>query len=433
MIAFSEVHTHARVLIIILYLLTATGLIFFTTNVYIRDKSILKHVVPLMLIPPSLALLLQMIIFQKNVEANIPGIVAVFANIPFAMYIIVLILIAVTCIIVAIMEIKKSKDKITPDSIKEAISNLPSGLCISALNGIPLLTDRKMYELAEMLTGRFFRNAEEFWQQITHFSDQKHIELVENGDSPTFMLLDGTIWKFARSELVVNGDRYFQIRASDITELYTLSKELEKSNADLDKQYIRLKKLAEEIAVIKREEEILSSKISIHNELGSCILAGNLFIDNNSKGEGIDNVFELWEHLVKGLESSISKQEQEGDFLKQLIEASQTLGCSIEFSGDLPRDEELRYLLMTAVREAVTNAVRHSEANKVTVELNEQDGILSVEISDNGKTLLKEISEGSGLGNLRKKIEKTGGKMEVMCRQGVNICLSLIVGKEEGA
>ena len=40
-----------------------------------------------------------------------------------------------------------AKNEVTPASIREALDNLPSGLCFSDENGTPLLTNRMMYHL----------------------------------------------------------------------------------------------------------------------------------------------------------------------------------------------------------------------------------------------------------------------------------------------
>ncbi|OBG83519.1 histidine kinase [Mycobacterium sp. E802] len=66
------------------------------------------------------------------------------------------------------------------------------------------------------------------------------------------------------------------------------------------------------------------------------------------------------------------------------------------------------------VREAVSNAVRHSGATELTVRVEVADD-LSIEVSDNGCGIAAEVTE-SGLGNLRARASDAGGEFTVTDR-----------------
>ena len=68
-----------------------------------------------------------------------------------------------------------AKNEVTPASIREALDNLPSGLCFSDENGMSLLTIRRMYQLAEEATGKFCRNAEVTLREVSVFEGQNGI------------------------------------------------------------------------------------------------------------------------------------------------------------------------------------------------------------------------------------------------------------------
>jgi len=63
------------------------------------------------------------------------------------------------------------------------------------------------------------------------------------------------------------------------------------------------------------------------------------------------------------------------------------------------------------VREAVSNAVRHGGATEVTV-LVRVDDDLSIEVTDNGSGIVDDITP-SGLSNLRRRAEDSGGTFDV--------------------
>ncbi|MDD4797187.1 MAG: ATP-binding protein, partial [Eubacteriales bacterium] len=211
----------------------------------------------------------------------------------------------------------------------------------------------------------------------------------------------------------------------------TLSEELSRGNAALHQQQKRLKSLLAQIVRIKREEEILASKVELHDQLGRCVLTGRRFLRQG--GQQIEPVLALWREAVENLEISLGDTEKsEDDPLRQLMDAATALGCAIAFEGELPGDRDTAYLLLSAVREAVTNAVRHAGADRVTVRLTEQGGVLVAQILDNGANHPDVVVEGGGLLNLRRRLERAGGAMEIRCESGVQLHLRLpLAGKGE--
>lgn len=141
-----------------------------------------------------------------------------------------------------IKERNVAETEITPDSIREALDNLPSGLCFSDHNGLPLLTNRRMYELAGDVDGSLLQNTEVFWQSLADFKGRDGIQRLQDGSSPVLRWPDGSVWRFSKTEFVLSGRRYIQTMAANITNFYQLSEQLAQSNADLERQQKRLKK-----------------------------------------------------------------------------------------------------------------------------------------------------------------------------------------------
>lgn len=182
---------------------------------------------------------------------------------------------------------------------------------------------------------------------------------------------------------------------------------------------------------ITREEEILAVKVHIHNELGRCVLAGRRSLENPS-GEGIEQALELWCEVAARLEiSAADTTPNAGEALRQITGLAALLGCTVEIKGELPKQEDTAYLLLTAVREAVTNAVRHAGASRVTVALSQEANTLAAQISDNGTGCPDEITEGSGLTSLRSRIRQAGGELNILCNRGVSLHLRLPMTREE--
>ncbi|GIH24186.1 two-component sensor histidine kinase [Acrocarpospora phusangensis] len=85
----------------------------------------------------------------------------------------------------------------------------------------------------------------------------------------------------------------------------------------------------------------------------------------------------------------------------------------------VPLPPETDALLGWAVREGVTNVVRHSAARSCRITLR-QAGELELEIVDDGKGA-REPVEGNGLGGLRERVEAAGGRLAVAGEDGFRL------------
>lgn len=99
-------------------------------------------------------------------------------------------------------------------------------------------------------------------------------------------------------------------------------------------------------------------------------------------------------------------------------------------AADLPGtvddvDPRLRTVFGYVVREAVTNAVRHSRASTVRVRL----GRRSVEVADDGQAAAA-VRPGSGLRGLAERMREAGGVLEVGLREGGGLRVFAYVPEE---
>jgi two-component system sensor histidine kinase DesK len=87
----------------------------------------------------------------------------------------------------------------------------------------------------------------------------------------------------------------------------------------------------------------------------------------------------------------------------------------------LPPDEDRA--LAYALREAVTNVVRHAEATACEIRLGTRGGRTVLEIRDNGRGGL--TPEGSGLSGIRERLRQVAGTLERDGREGTRLVMSL--------
>jgi len=80
-------------------------------------------------------------------------------------------------------------------------------------------------------------------------------------------------------------------------------------------------------------------------------------------------------------------------------------------------------VLALAVREAVTNVVRHAEAARCRLELKAGDGVCRLSIQDDGRGGSQQ--EGNGLAGMRERVEALGGTLRRETRGGTRLHITL--------
>lgn len=109
---------------------------------------------------------------------------------------------------------------------------------------------------------------------------------------------------------------------------------------------------------------------------------------------------------------------------------------SVEVSGGpLPRyPQETEASVYFCVLEALQNVVKHSGASRATVQLDASDGKLAFSIRDDGGGLdLATVRSGSGMQNMRDRIEVLGGEFHIESSPGEGTNVSGIVPAPKAA
>lgn len=82
-------------------------------------------------------------------------------------------------------------------------------------------------------------------------------------------------------------------------------------------------------------------------------------------------------------------------------------------------DDELETAVYRIAQEAMTNALKHSEAESLTLEITEREGYVTLRIEDSGRGFdADETSDGFGLLGMRERVELLGGQFSVASTPG---------------
>ena len=343
-------------------------------------------------------------------EAPLNKKTAEFMGIPVIFTVIPVALLVILTVALVIVELRNSKQIITKNSIKESLDNLPAGLCFAMPDGRILLSNYCMGELCFSITDEELQNADLFWKTLSHGAVSKNVKRLSSGQTPEFRLPDGSIWMFAKNRL---DEENIQITATDITQLHKLSMRLREKNENLENMNERLRKYGENVDELTRSRERLETKERIHNSLGQALLATRHSMD--SKNADVSELVEMWKRNISVLKTG-SEINNEEYTLDVLFKAAYSAGITIDLSGELPENGEIRKLFVIAATQALTNAVRHAGAKTLYIAFKNSADTCSVRFTNDGKRPENEITEGGGLENLRKRVERMNGQMRVISK-----------------
>lgn len=122
---------------------------------------------------------------------------------------------------------------------------------------------------------------------------------------------------------------------------------------------------------------------------------------------------------------------QQVDLVDELDKATTALGAAgIEphIEGNWRRDlaPSVETVLALALREAVTNVVRHADARSCRISLSGEPGEVSLLVSDDGHGSSE--PEGSGLRGMRERVMAAGGTLEFRSGRGSSLLVTIPVG-----
>ena len=319
--------------------------------------------------------------------------------------------------------LKKLKERYrTSRTIRNAINTYPDGICFAAADGRPILTNKKMNHVCYVLTGHTVTNAAAMWQELKI----QAVYQSQEGDSILCRLADETVWQFQKKLLPGEKSPITQVVASDITELYEYRTRLEENNLRVSELHKRQRELLQNIVQNNLDKELLSAKMRIHDAFGRLLIMTKNSLTENSAERNDQELFAAWENVIADMENAaLAPDARESSPQKELLQVADLIGCRVEFHGKQPTERKALLLLYAAIREALTNAVKHAGADKLTINLSGGNDRYEVEIRSNGRTASAPIQESGGLGSLRKRLEQDGATLDYRYDRAVTLVLTI--------
>ncbi len=323
--------------------------------------------------------------------------------------------------------------------IREAINTYPDGICFAAAGGRPILANRKINDVCYELTGHTVVNAEHMWGELTNLkmTDMPSGMNEENsGDTEQILcsLDDGRVWQFQRRKLIIDSSPVIQYEASDVSDLYKYRTTLVENNRRAEEMHERQRILLQNIIQNNMEKELLRAKIRIHDDFGRLLVMTGNRISNGKASEDDSELFSAWEDVIADMENASSRDSTiSASPENELLKIAEMIGCHIDIVGDWPKERKTVLLFNAAIREALTNAVRHAHANRLKVETEYRENCYFVRISCNGRSDVTGVHERGGLCDLRRRLEQEGAGLTMKIEDGFGVVMYVTIpgGKNE--
>ena len=123
-----------------------------------------------------------------------------------------------------------------------------------------------------------------------------------------------------------------------------------------------------------------------------------------------------------------------GNFAQEYL-VSIRIRCRLDVPLHLPHwpiTAEMRHNVFLAFKEALHNVVKHSGADEVSVLLTTDAGSFTLAVRDNGRgfdpiTVSTRPGHGNGLKNMRQRLEKIGGRCEILSTPAVGTAINFFI------
>jgi signal transduction histidine kinase len=234
------------------------------------------------------------------------------------------------------------------------------------------------------------------------------------------------------------------IAGSAMVRNFRIKREFSKQKEQIQEQ--RIHELEQESQIIAlnstlQGEETERSRLArdLHDGLGG-LLSGIKLTLMNMKGNAIitREAIDLYDHALSLLDTSIKELRHVAhnlmpetlfryglkQTLSDFCEGVEGKGLKVNFAfyGVEKRyDEKLEIATYRIVQELVNNAMKHSGATEIAVQLVSEEERLSITVQDNGKGMdlkSQNISTGNGLANIRSRVASFGGHFDLSSEHG---------------
>ncbi len=271
--------------------------------------------------------------------------------------------------------------------------------------------------------------------------DVDSFELLLNSPSDISVLAHPSWWTFRHTIFVIGGMLSIIFFAS--IWIILLRRQVEERSRQLTSE-IKSRELVERQRALEAERARIAQ--DLHDDLGatlteirflSAVKSGDALVPHATRSQLME-VSEKSRQMVSSLDEIVWAINPANDLLPSMVNylchvteeflRTTKIRCRLDVDESLPPvalTSEVRHNLYLAVREALTNIAKHSQAAEAWLRIHWENQTLHIVVEDNGCgfAVPGPGSFGNGLSNMQARLEKIGGHFEYNTRPGAGtIC-----------
>lgn len=311
----------------------------------------------------------------------------------------------------------KTDKVLSRSAILEAVDEFPNGLCFFSSDGTPILINRKMYALIKEFSAEPLVDADIIWSELLKKADKKNEFFplnIENKNEIYYRFKNNSLWRFKKNYIKDEKKQknYIQIEAFDVSRLGDMAVQIERTNKELKSQNERIRLNTKEMEVFYTRGKRCDSKYLLHKKLGNSILQTTLFIQdfktdrNLMNSERMQTLQTCWNTSASYLNTGEENSDMQ-NLEEELKSTAETLGFILNLPDYKPpfMYSDLYY---HTLYDCMGNALRHTDATELYVDIEEYQNFIRIKISDNATAKVAFEGEGTGLKALKQKLKQKG-------------------------
>lgn len=297
----------------------------------------------------------------------------------------------------------------------EAVNTLPEGVLCADMHGRVMLVNDAMRSLLPLLGQRaLLSDSRSLYEQLRALGGTE--PAAEGGHAPAVRLEagDGSVWRLRFDELRIARRACWRVMAFDVTELERLNNGIEAVNENLEQAERELRHAIAMVNELATRDAQAKMRARVHDVIGQRLSLLHRCLED---GELSPETLRLLSVLVEEATGELARRgaPDPASELSFIREAFALIGVDVAVQGELPAERAVAEVFVQVVREATTNAVRHGQARRVDVRMQQSAGSWELLVGNEAGLPAPAAPAGGGTGipSMRRAVQELGGSLEL--------------------
>lgn len=239
----------------------------------------------------------------------------------------------------------------------------------------------------------------------------------------------GSLTASRPSEVAISTAFYLLVQVATVLSSITLLRE-QAMRRQLAAANVELQAAGALLAESARDAERLRISRDLHDSLGHQLTVLSLELEvarhraDDGAREHVERAHALARSLLADVRATVGELRTEPgdlrDVLTRIVSDLPRVEVHVEVAPQVHAGEQERTVIVSAVRELVTNTIRHADAHELWIAVRHGDGHLVLTAADDGAGAV-EFEPGNGLRGLTERFESLGGDVTVDPTRGFRV------------